>query len=84
MAAELIENYRGVACICCRQPIAVSSKVADIRDQLESQGTNSPRTFSARCPLCASENVYSLAEIQTITGHPRQRKPKARAAKSAA
>ncbi len=84
MVAETMESYRGVSCICCRQPIAVSAKVADIRDKVESDDTHAPRTFIARCKLCDCENVYSISDVQSFSGAPRQRKLKARAARAAA
>lgn len=84
MIAELTKSYRGVICVWCREPIAVSARVARLQDEVECEKTNPPHTFIARCKLCENENVYSIGNVQTFDGLPRRRIVKARADGSAA
>ena len=71
--AELMQSYPGVLCIRCRQPIAVSAKVARRKIELESEATDGPRAFITRCKQCEGEGVYAFSEIRTFEGAPRIR-----------
>jgi len=80
MIAERTKTFREVVCIWCGEPIAVSARVATLQDKLESEETNPPHAFIARCKLCECENVYSVADIQACEGVPRKRNSRGRAA----
>ena len=80
MIAELLKNYRGVSCRRCNQPIAISSKVVSIQDEIERRETLVPYSFVLRCKLCECEKVYTLDDVQRFTGEPRCRISRARAA----
>ena len=57
----------------CGEPIAVSPKVASLKQELGSDPAHEARTFIARCRACDCENIYSVADIQTFDGTPRTR-----------
>ena len=79
MIAELIKNYRGVACATCGQPIAVSPRIASLREGLEHNEESTRQTFIARCRACQYENIYFISEVRVYEGEPRKRGPRARA-----
>ena len=80
MNAELISSYHGVLCVACREPIPVSARVSSLREKLECEEIDAPRTFAARCKRCEHENIYSISEVEDFQGEPRRRSVRARAA----
>lgn len=82
MIAEIAKSYSGVLCSRCNEPIAVSSRVASIQNDIEHNDTNVPHSFVARCKLCEYESVYAVDTIKTFEGQPRKRGDKTRAARA--
>jgi hypothetical protein len=75
MIAEHTKSYRGVACVWCGGPIAVSGRVAGLHDIFELEETT-PRAFISRCKACECENIYSITDIRSYDGEPRKRTSK--------
>jgi hypothetical protein len=80
MIAEVVKSYRGVLCTRCREPIAVSAKVASLQDELRKEETHEPKMFTARCKLCEHEDIYSIGDVQVLEGEPPKRRSRTRAA----
>jgi hypothetical protein len=77
MIAEL-QNYRGVSCLRCGEPIPVSAKIMEIQDETARGRMGVPYVFLARCKLCEYETVYEAGKVQTFDGQPRKRSTRVR------
>lgn len=73
---SLSQKYRGVRCISCGQPIALSANI--VTRERAVRGENADRSvdvfsspFNLRCKACSKENFYRIAEIVDIEGAPR-------------
>lgn len=72
------QEYRGVLCIHCRQPIPLSASLARKEKEMgESEPSESgqlmSRSFNLRCRVCHGESTYTAAEIIDCEGTPRTR-----------
>ena len=61
-------SYRGVKCLYCLQPIAISVFMASVEVELRVDGTMPPRyrksqEFNLRCGSCGKEKPYKIGEI---------------------
>jgi hypothetical protein len=82
-----IQQYRGVLCRCCNQPIALPSIAA----QFEAESSNafrydpdqsSARTYTLRCGICEKEYPYTAAAVVEFEGAPRARLTRANGARA--
>jgi len=69
----MVQQYHGVVCGYCRQPIPVSGIVE--RMVRGESGSQEPGTgvFNLRCRACEKEKQYRITEIVEFDGSPRPR-----------
>jgi hypothetical protein len=72
------QQYGGVFCRYCRQPIpvpaiVVSMEAADERERSRSSREQIGRVFTLRCRACYNEFPYRSKEIVNFEGTPRTR-----------
>jgi hypothetical protein len=70
------QSYRGVTCLHCKKPIAISPVVASIESETQAEEA-SPRkcqVFHLRCVSCGKEKPYKIGEILEFEGAPISRK----------
>lgn len=67
-------NYRGVACSRCSEPIPVSPKLAGSFNERNGEETNATHSFSLRCRICEEEGIYTVTDIRDIVGEPTRRR----------
>ena len=77
MIAEAKQQYRGVLCTHCRQPIPLSPSAELKEREFREQG---PRAISGeffsvtlRCRACHGEGIYTQSEVIDLDGAPRKR-----------
>lgn len=78
MIQEAKQQYRGVLCVHCRQPIPlpanVSHQTSEAAGRESSQAEEmGPRVFTLRCRVCHEEGLYSERKIIDCEGAPRTR-----------
>jgi hypothetical protein len=67
------QSYRGVKCLHCQQPIAISPLIACIEAEIqENKATESAhqkcQVFHLRCFVCGKEKPYRIGEILEFKG----------------
>jgi hypothetical protein len=72
------EQYRGVLCIHCRQPIPLSASQVRKEKELKESEPNEltelrSRSFNLRCRACHGEATYTPADTIDCDGTPRAR-----------
>jgi hypothetical protein len=73
------QQYRGVLCIHCRQPIPLSASLARKEKELKESEPNemnelTSRSFNLRCRVCHGEALYTESDTIDCDGAPRVRK----------
>jgi len=83
MIQEVKQQYRGVLCIHCRQPIPHPATFS--RRAVEPEGRepskahdDEPRVFTLRCRVCQEEGLYSESKFIDCEGTPRTRVSRSR------
>jgi hypothetical protein len=77
------QQYRGVLCIHCRQPIPLSASQVRKEKELRESEPNEltelrSSSFNLRCRACHGEATYTTAETIDCDGTPRVRSSAAR------
>jgi hypothetical protein len=70
MIAEAKQQYRGVLCGHCRQPIPLSPSVERHHTGLD---VFAARSFTLRCRACHGERVYTALQVIDFDGIPKVR-----------
>jgi L-lactate utilization protein LutB len=74
------QQYRGVMCGYCRQPIPVSGTIDRMVREHTDEDTQEvrPRVFNLRCRACEKEKQYRISDIVEFEGSPRPRSMRTR------
>ena len=74
--AEAKEQYRGVLCTHCRQPIPLSPSAELKEREFKEQGPSDLGEFfsvTLRCRACHGEGIYTQSDVIDLDGAPRRR-----------
>jgi hypothetical protein len=82
MIAEAKQQYRGVLCIHCGQPISLSPSAELKQIKFKKHGQSDMGNFSVfsitlRCRVCHGEGVYTHSDVIDLDGTPRTRSSQA-------
>jgi hypothetical protein len=78
MIAEAKQQYRGVICKRCGQPIPLSPSAERKEREFKEQGPSgldefAMRSATLRCRACHGEAVYTHSDVIDLDGTPRKR-----------
>ena len=79
MIVEAKQQYRGVLCLHCHQPIPLSSSAARNETAAEEEqkrdgDRRTTQSFTLRCRACEDEGLYTGLDVIACDGTPRIRK----------
>ncbi len=82
MIAEAKQQYRGVICIHCGQPIPLSPSAELKQIKFKEHRSSDTVDFSVfsitlRCRACHGEGVYTRSDVIDLDGTPRERSSQA-------
>lgn len=85
MIQEAKQQYRGVLCVHCQQPIPLPTSAFRMTTVLVDEGSNKvhdpgPRVLILRCRVCLEEGLYSESKFMDCDGTPRARVSRSRKA----
>jgi hypothetical protein len=83
MNQEAKQQYRGVLCIHCRQPIPLPTTVSRATAATKEENSSNvddpgPRVFTLRCRVCQEEGLYTESKFIDCEGTPRARSSRSR------
>lgn len=79
MIAEAKQQYRGVLCTHCRQPIPLSPS-AELKERESKERPSDLGEFfsiTLRCRVCHDEGIYTQSDVIDLDGAPRKRNSQA-------
>ena len=68
------DNYRGVTCFQCTEPIPVSVKLAGPCSESNCEESNATYSFPLRCRVCEEEGIYLVSDVHDFEGEPTPRR----------
>jgi hypothetical protein len=67
------QQYRGVLCRSCRQPIPLPAIVNNLEAERRDEEVRGALVFTLRCRSCDKEQPYRATEILDFSGAPKSR-----------
>jgi hypothetical protein len=81
--ATVTQQYSGVYCRACGEPISLPSRAEKALAAHEAEASDPtaeirPVVFNLRCKACEKENFYGAKDVVNIHGTPRAARPRPR------